>query len=244
MEDSTISTKEIYLKEQLKSILTEETHVDKISKLKLKAFLKEDFDDDTDHLRRKAKKVLNLMKESKKQKKLTKEYMRIANQAGLLRGKMITDLNRETDNRNGLMIDVDDCYTVNILSHRIEEEFYRESTVGDGTHQTAIFSTKEDAEKYVDFLKKIVPGTRFKCKNLGNWNDGTYNEDAKAFYGISDREEVYSFDKDKIWTIKAVGYFEQALVIPFTESECTDSKGNKVTDWQLPRFMYNNIEFI
>ena len=233
------------MKDTLKGILTSHSHVSNISIKDLKTFLSNDFDvtnSDNELLKHKAKKILKLLKSVKRQKKLIKEYNAAIKDAKSLLSKTICTIYDEITCDNDLMLNVDTCYSVHILSRLIHENVYYDSIKNNTMLHN--FSSKEDAERYVDFLSKIKPGTRFKCIRPGHWNDGVYNSDAKSFYGISDRERVYCFDNDKVWTIKAIGYFEDGLIIPFTEYECTDADGKPATDWQLPRYLYNNIEFI
>lgn len=213
-------------------------NIDELNLLELKDFIKKCGDDN--YCKDIAKDILKQLKAKKEIEKQIKSHKNILSSLELSESLIREDLYSKI-NKNGYVPNVEECYKLNFLSKRIEVVTASEYSVDENCKY---FKTENEAIDYLNFIEKIKIGVRFKIKNQGNWNDGVFNKDAKKFYNIETQERVYNFDKDKIWTIVKVGYFENCLPMPLTEYLCKDESGNDIIDWQIPRYMYNNIEFI
>lgn len=213
-------------------------NIDELNKIELKDFIK-NCDDDS-YLKNTAKNIYKKLKAKINIEKQIKHHKKMLKSLELSESLLREDLYSKI-NKNNYVPNVEECYELNFLSKRIE--LVTASEYGE-KENCKYFRTENEANDFLNFIEKIQVGVRFKIKNQGNWNDGVYNNDAKKFYSIEKREKVYNFDKDKIWTIVKVGYFENCLPMPLTESHCKDESGNDIIDWQMPRYMYNNIEFI
>jgi hypothetical protein len=211
--------------------------IDELDKKSLKVFIN---NCDNEQYKNIAKNVLEHLKTKKNLEKQIKESQKklsslyVSN--GLVREKLGSILNN-----NGFIPNLEVCYRVNCLSKRMEEWVVGEYETNENFRY---FKTESEAKEYIDFLDKIKVGVRFKIKDKRKWNNGWFNDDAKKFYEISERETVYNFDDDKIWTIVKTGYFEDGSPMPLTECKCKDDEGRDIIDWEIPRYMFRNVIFI
>lgn len=103
------------------------------------------------------------------------------------------------------------------------------------------FALKENAIKQLEFFNKFQIGTKFTIVDLGQINDGTFVDEVKEFYNILDKVTVYDFTKDKIWTVKQIGYMCYNCYRPYCEFI---TEKNEI-DWCIPSINnINNIKFI
>src|SRR6478735_6138778 len=226
------------LKEILKNISPETSKKD--SKL-LKIFLKENKEILEVYQRKYIKNLIRNIKlynKSLKYSKRLKDELKIVSNSIYHFGEVISLAKPDYCK---LVHSLDTCYEVDIISNTITETIY-----SNNKNNVKSFVTREEAEDYVNFAKQIKVGTKFKIINTGKWNDGTLKDQTKDFYNITHKKE-YCFTpktEDKIWEIKAVGYYYNNAIVPYIERNAINSDGEECIEWQTPLYLYKNIEFV
>ncbi len=221
------------MKNRLKLILKE------LSKSELELFVRCIFPEDEAYLKDYASNVLNDIIEIEKleiiKSQLETQLSSINHSLNDKKEKLNTVKN------STFRIDLDECWMVNIISLLVKNLPYEE--YWKNQDNSICFPTEEEANEYISYASKIKVGNKFKVIDLGKHNDGTYNESAKKFYNIT-RDRQYCFDSNKIWKIKAVGYYEDKRIIPYVEREFINDEQEHKIEWEMPRYLYKNIIFV
>lgn len=219
--------------------LLKNKNIETLNLTDLKNFIKNK--DEDKYYKNVIKDIYKRLKAVKKIEKQIKHYKSTLESLQYANSTLREDLYSKL-NRNNFVPGIEECFEFNILTKQIEKRTYSSYQENENCKY---FKTEEEANNYKDFCDKLKNGVKFKIKNKGKWNDGIYNKNAKSFYNVEDRKQVYNFDdRDKIWTIVKTGYFENAMPMPLTEYYFKNDEGNEVIEWEIPRYMYGNIEFV
>lgn len=175
--------------EILSEILKKNIH--DLDKSEIKNFIK---NCDEKYYKKIAKEILKQLNIKKNIEKQIKFHKEILTSLYLSESLVNENLYSKIDNK-GFIPNVSDCYQFNYLSKKIIKTTITENSQSENCKY---FQSEEEAIKYKLFIEKLKVGVKFKINDLEKWNDGTFNENAKMFYGIQERKREYNFDNFKI----------------------------------------------